>query len=60
MPQGLSGRIVLEVDPDLKRRLYSVLAREGLTMKGWFVDAVGSYLARYTEVSLAPPGKRLP
>jgi len=37
MSIGESGRIVLEVEPDLKRRLYSMLALENKTLKQWFI-----------------------
>ena len=44
MAQGSSGRIVVEVDTQLKRQLYSVLASEGSTLKAWFVSAAKRYL----------------
>jgi hypothetical protein len=34
--RGDSGRIVVEVDPGLKRELYVELARRGTTLKAWF------------------------
>lgn len=52
MPKGKSGRVVIEVDPALKRRLYSELAREDLTLKDWFVDAVSQYLSETEQPSL--------
>ena len=36
---GESGRIVIEVAPELKRRLYSALALSGSTLKDWFLQA---------------------
>jgi hypothetical protein len=45
MPKGQSGRVVVEVDPDLKRRLYSALAIENSTLKEWFIDAARQYVA---------------
>lgn len=36
--KSASGRIVLEVDPILKRRLYTVLAAENKTLKQWFTE----------------------
>lgn len=45
MAKGDSGRIVIEVDPDLKRRLYSALALESLTLKDWFIKNVSLYLS---------------
>lgn len=52
MPQGSSGRIVLEVDPETKRELYSSLAREGLTLKAWFLEAARVYIERSTQPRL--------
>lgn len=44
MSIGSSGRIVFEVDPDMKRRLYAVLASNGLTLKAWFIHEASSYI----------------
>jgi hypothetical protein len=45
MSRGPSGRIVVEIKPDLKRRLYAELAREGLTLKEWLVAQAEQYIA---------------
>lgn len=37
MSIGPSGRIVIEIDPDLKRSLYGILVSEGISLKEWFV-----------------------
>lgn len=37
MSIGPSGRIVIEVEPELKRELHSVLLKDGQTLKDWFV-----------------------
>ena len=37
MARGKSGRVVLERDPDLKRRLYATLETSQQTMKEWFI-----------------------
>lgn len=52
MPKGESGRIVVEVNPDLKRRLYSALAIEGSTLKDWFIGAADSYVAEREQPRL--------
>jgi hypothetical protein len=39
MSRGASGRIVIEVNPELKRRLYAALSVSGSTLKDWFVMA---------------------
>jgi hypothetical protein len=36
---GKSGRIVIDVEPELKRRLYAALSLSGSTLKEWFVRA---------------------
>lgn len=43
MSRGESGRIVIEVDPALKRRLYKTLALSGSTLKDWFVQAADRF-----------------
>jgi hypothetical protein len=44
MSKGDSGRIVIEVEPTLKRRLYSSLAMDGSTLKDWFIQCAENYL----------------
>lgn len=51
--RGSSGRIVLEVDPEAKRELYSVLAREGLTLKAWFLERAQEYVRNYSQPHLS-------
>ncbi len=53
MAKGESGRIVIEVDPDFKRELYATLKRDGLTLKGWFVQKANRYVADHVQPSLA-------
>ena len=45
MARGESGRIVIEVDPALKRELYVALAMSGSTLKDWFVRSAEDYCA---------------
>jgi len=52
MSKGDSGRIVIEIDPNLKRKLYSALARDNSTMKDWFLGAATSYIAEHEQPSL--------
>jgi hypothetical protein len=52
MSKGESGRVVIEVDPTLKRRLYSALAMENSTLKQWFVDAAKQYVAEHEQPNL--------
>jgi hypothetical protein len=52
MPKGESGRVVIEVGPDLKRKLYRALAGDNSTLKDWFVDAATNYIAEREQPSL--------
>lgn len=52
MSVGSSGRIVIEVDPDMKRKLYSALALSGLTLKDWFLRSAETYLSHSTQMEL--------
>lgn len=45
MARGPSGRLVIEMDPNLKRDLHSALAADGLTLKDWFLKHVSEYVA---------------
>ena len=53
MAKGTSGRVVIEVDPDLKGELYAVLDLDGLTLKEWFVQRANKYVADRVQPSLA-------
>ena len=44
MAKGSSGRLVIEIDPDLKKELYQALGDEGLNLKQWFLGNVADYL----------------
>jgi hypothetical protein len=52
MSKGESGRVVIEVEPALKRRLYSALAIENSTLKQWFIDSATQYVAEHERPSL--------
>ena len=47
-----SGRLVLEIDPDLKRKLYAVLALEQKTLKEWFIESSSSYVKERLKAEL--------
>lgn len=62
MARGRSGRIVVEVEPDLKRRLYTVLASREMTLKDWFVREAETLVRDHDQPRLqmtAPKGQRL-
>jgi DNA (cytosine-5)-methyltransferase 1 len=52
MARGKSGRIVIEVEPETKNRLYSNLALSGSTLKEWFSIVAEEYCAKPTSPSL--------
>jgi hypothetical protein len=52
MARSNSGRIVLEINPSVKRDLYEALQEEGLTLKDWFLIQARSYLAQRAQPSL--------
>ena len=40
---GNSGRVVIDIETDLKRRLYAALSLSGSTLKDWFRKAAAAY-----------------
>ncbi len=52
MPVGESGRIVIEIDPELKQELYGALSEEGLNLKQWFLNNANQYLAQQIQPNL--------
>ena len=52
MAVGKSGRIIVEVDPELKRTLYSALAKEGLTMRDWLLQNAERFIATRSQLEL--------
>lgn len=44
MARGKSGRIVLEIDPEMKRELYLTLEKNQQTMKEWFVKEANNLI----------------
>jgi hypothetical protein len=45
MSQGPSGRMVVELEPELKRRLYAALAVDGVTFKQWLIWQTEHFLS---------------
>ena len=62
MAVGPSGRIVIEVDPELKRELYSCLSIDQLSLRQWFLESARQYLATRGQLPLdlkpSPPAER--
>ena len=44
MGRGKSGRIVLEIEPTVKKRLYEALESDGVTLKTWFLKRAETFL----------------
>jgi hypothetical protein len=42
--RGSSGRIVLEIDPQLKSELHAAVALEGRSLKDWFLERARAYV----------------
>jgi hypothetical protein len=57
MSRGDSGRIVVEVEPELKRRLYATLAVSSSTLKDWFIEAATRYCDDVGQADLFQHGK---
>lgn len=47
MARGKSGRVVIEMDAEVKRRLYAVLAERSMTLKEWFLYGVDGLLEEH-------------
>lgn len=53
MSKSESGRVVIEIDPEIKRYLYSALALDQQTLKEWFVDNAKAYISsRLSDVRI--------
>ena len=46
MARGGSGRVVMEINPELKKELYSILALEQKTLKDWFIEQAEDFLKK--------------
>lgn len=65
MARGPSGRLVIDIDPLLKRNLHSALAADGTSLKDWFLKHVLDYFADRHQPKLPgmtefPPGNKEP
>lgn len=55
MAVGSSGRIVIDIDPRLKRKVYAALLEDGRSLKEWFLDRCSEYLAERGQARLFEP-----
>jgi DNA (cytosine-5)-methyltransferase 1 len=53
-PKGTSGKIVVSIEPELKRRLYASLSLSGSTLKDWFRKSASAYCAEQREPLYRP------
>lgn len=54
MSIGSSGRIVVEIEPEMKKRLHSVLRLEGKNLKEWFLENVEELLGQHSQQQALP------
>ena len=52
MSRGPSGRLVVELNPDLKRELYLALTLDSLTFKEWLTGQVERYISERRQPPL--------
>ena len=60
MSIGNSGRIVIEIEPELKKELHTVLRTEGTNLKTWFLENVERLLSEKGQQSLPLEGMDQP
>ena len=48
----MCGRILIEIEPELKEELYDALQKEGVNLKSWFLDNVQDYLSDRSQLKL--------
>lgn len=58
MATGPSGRIVVDVDPEFKKQLYSALAAQGSTLKDWFIRTGRNYCEEIQQPRLLRVAER--
>ena len=52
MAHGKSGKIIIEVDPAFKERIYATLKEQGSTMKDWFLSQAVELCDEHRQPSL--------
>lgn len=52
MSRGNSGRIVIDIDPEKKRRIYAALGQTGRTLKDWFLESAMHFCEETAQPSL--------
>jgi hypothetical protein len=52
MARGNSGRIIIEMEPEAKKRLYDALDLTGSTLKEWFLKHAADFCGETVQPSL--------
>ena len=52
MAKGPSGRLVVDIEPTLKREFHAALAAEGRTFKDWVILRIEQYLEERQQPGL--------
>ena len=60
MSRSSSGRMVVELDPALKKRLHAALSLDGITLKEWIRQQAEAYLAGHQGLAPEPASKDQP
>ncbi|OQX09704.1 MAG: hypothetical protein BWK73_22105 [Thiothrix lacustris] len=53
MARGVSGRIVIEINPETKQELYEQLMMNNVSLKSWFLENVESFLKGRQQLTLS-------
>ncbi len=46
MAIGKSNRIVIDLDPEIKKELYSILIKQGRSLKEWFENEAQKFIVK--------------
>ena len=52
MARGTSGRLVVDIDPELKKQFHAALTLDGTTFKDWLLMHLEQYLKDRNQPSL--------
>lgn len=52
MARGTSGRVVIEINPEIKQELYEQLDKENSNLKAWFLAHVDDFLRSKQQMTL--------
>lgn len=58
LARGKSGRIVLEIEPEIKRNLYLALEFKQITLKEWFLEMADLYISENLSLDKFQSGQK--